>query len=288
MTGYGSGAAQLGRGRMVVEARAGNHRFLEVLVRFPSVIADQAWAAEVVARRLGGRGRIEITARIEGAIGGDAIIDLDRARATYRSLAALRDELSPGDPVPLHLLSSVPDLFKVEGAPDAGQVRQAVEQATEQACAALLRMREAEGEALGADLRERTARLLELNGRVEARFSESMALYREKARSRILCLARECETTPDAGRLEHELALVAEKSDISEELTRLKSHCEQLGDIIATESGPTGRRIEFLLQEMVREVNTIGSKNTDLEITKQVIEMKTEIERVREQAQNIL
>jgi uncharacterized protein (TIGR00255 family) len=288
MTGYGTGVADLGRGRLVVEARAVNHRFLDVLVRFPPEIAEQAWASEAVVRRLAERGRIEITARVEGTVGGEVVIDLDRARAAYRSLVAFRDELSPGEPVPLYLLASVPGLFTAAEAPDAGQVRQAVEQATEQACLQLGQMREVEGEALAADLSKRIERLLELTCPIDARCPAAVAGYREKLRSRIQNLVQDCEIIPDPGRLEHEVALFADRSDISEEITRLRSHCEQLRDILSTESGPTGRRIEFLLQEMVREVNTIGSKTSDLEITRPVIELKTEIERMREQAHNIL
>ncbi len=288
MTGYGTGIAELGRGRLVVEARAGNHRFLDVVVRFPPEIADQTWASDAVVRRLGERGRIELTARIEGAIGGEPVIDLERARAAYRSLLALRDELSPGEPVPLNLLSSVPGLFAAAEAPDSEAIRRAVERATEQACLALREMRETEGAALVADLRERIGRLLELTSAIAARHPLAMADYREKLGERIACLLRDCEMATDKGRVEHEVALFADRSDIAEELTRLRSHCDQLGDIISSERGPTGRRIEFLLQEMVREVNTIGSKNSDLEITRPVIELKTEIERMREQAHNIL
>ncbi len=288
MTGYGSGEAPLGEGRLVVDVRAVNHRFLDVRVRLPAEIGEHAGLAEEVARRRLGRGRVEVGGRFEGAAVSPPRLDTARARAAFEQLAALRDELAPDEPLPLGLLSAVPDLFATESGPPGEETRAAVEAATEAACAAVSEMRRREGEALGADLRERLVRIRAHAAHLRERAPEVVDAYRRKLGERLERMLRETRVELDAGRVEHEVVLFADRADVTEELTRLSSHCDQVAELLEGEPAAVGRRLDFLLQEMNRETNTIGAKSSDADITRTVVEMKAELERIREQVQNVL
>ena len=288
MTGFGSGEAPLGRGRLVIDVRAVNHRFLDVRVRLPAELSDEAFVAEDIARRALDRGRIEIGGRIEGSAGREPRLDVARARAAYRELAALRDELRPDEPVPLSILTIVPDLFSTDARPPADQARAAVRTATEVACASLEEMRAREGERLADDLRARLVRVREVAEQLGPRTKDVVEAYRKKLRERIERLLEGARVEIDAGRLEHEIALFADRADISEEITRLLSHCEQFAALIESDERAVGRKLDFLLQEMNRETNTIGSKSSDVATVRTVVDTKAELERMREQVQNVL
>lgn len=288
MTGYGVARVGSGGAQVIVEARAVNHRFLEVRARAAGGLSDHAQVLEEVGRARGQRGRLEITARIEGSIGGSVRLDGARAAAAMRDLAAFVAQLGRAEPVPLSLLGAVPDLFVDDASRDtqglAGVVREAATRALDQ----LEAMRRAEGAALAEDIQRRLLKIEALAGAVLARGDEAVDAARGRLKARIERLLRGTGVSLDEVRLEHEVALLAERSDVAEELTRLQSHIAQLGALLRLGNEPVGRRIEFLLQEMGREINTLGSKTTDLEITSAVLELKAELERLREQAQNIL
>jgi len=287
MTGYGTASVQVGSAAVVLEARALNHRFLDVRVRLPPALADYGSSVDEIARKQLIRGRVEVSARIEGALHGEVVLNRERARAAFDALVQLRDELGLDEPVPLSLLSAVPGLF-AEQARDVQAMREAVEQAARAACRALQSMRRTEGAALAADLRGRLARVQELCGRIAERAGGLAERYRDKLRTRIAGLLASTGATLDPLRLEQEVALLVERSDASEELTRMDSHCRQFAALIDLGAEPVGRRLEFLLQEMGREVNTLGSKIDDLELTGCMLELKAELERMREQVQNVL
>lgn len=288
MTGYGVARASSGQAQVIVEARAVNHRFLEVRARAASGLSDHTPILEEVGRARGQRGRLEISARLEGSVGGAIRLDAARATAALRDLAALVQQLGRSEQVPLSLLSSVPDLFVDDATRDsqglAGTVRQAATLALDQ----LEAMRRTEGTALAEDLGRRLAKIEALASQVLTRGDEAIDAARARLKTRIERLLRGTGVALDETRLEHEVALLADRSDVAEELTRLQSHIGQMTALLKLESEPVGRRIEFLLQEMGREINTLGSKATDLEITSAVLELKAELERMREQAQNIL
>lgn len=288
MTGYGSAHSEVGAARITVEVRAVNHRFLDVRPRFPHALGEHAAVAEEVARQRLGRGRVELTARIEGSVAGDIRLDRDRARAAFTELSALRDELGSKEPIPLSLLSCVPELFVQEPGADREAVAKAVREAATGACDALTQMRRTEGLALAADLAAHNDRIRELTAELRPQTADLVDAYRERLRARIERLIEGSAAALDAGRLEHEVALLADRTDVSEELTRLESHCGQLSDLLTLGDEPVGRKLEFLLQEMGREVNTIGSKAADLSLTRAVLEQKAELERLREQVQNVL
>lgn len=288
MTGFGLGDASLTEGRVVAEIRSVNQRFLDVRARLPRELVDMTMFAEQVARERLRRGRIELIVRTEGAVLAPCTLDKAKARAAFLALAELRDELAPGAEVPLSLLSAVPDLFAPAAGHELAAIRSAVKIAIDRAIDAMERMCLREGEALAADMRERVATLRSLAAAVVARADEAREALRRRLRERVERLLQGVEAGIEATRLEAEVALLAERSDITEEITRLRSHLDQFGGTLsAPGSDPCGRRLDFLLQEMVREANTLGSKAQDAAISQHVVAMKVELERLREQVQNI-
>jgi len=295
MTGFGIGEALLSGsndaptpsgGKLSVEIRAVNHRYLDVRVRAPNQLPDLATAVETLARERLTRGRFDVTVRVEGAALGAVTINKERARSVFAALSTLRDELAPGTEVPLTLLGAVPDLFVpfIEQAGDA--VRAAVSTAFDSALEALDAMRVREGLALSDDIVRRLVTVRRLAHSVGQRAPRVVELYQKKLKERAQRLRLASDVEIDPGRLEQELALYADRVDICEELTRLESHTSHFETLLAS-SDAVGRRLDFLLQEMAREANTIGAKSQDAEIAHLVVELKAEIERMREQVQNI-
>jgi len=286
MTGFGIGDAPTPAGRLVVEVRAVNHRFLDVRVRAPRELGDLVAYAEQLGRERLTRGRVEVAIRVEGAGGGAIALDTDRARAAYLALCKLRDELSPQSDVPLSILAAVPDLFAPATERERETMRAACKHAFDRAVHALEAMREDEGRVLAHDLRTRLASVRRQTDAIAARTPFVVDHYQRRLRTRLSRLLGTPEAHIDTGRLEQEIALLADKSDVTEELTRLTSHCAQFEALLeATDA--CGRRLDFLLQEMVREVNTIGSKAQDAEVAHLVVDVKSELERMREQVQNV-
>ncbi|MDH3201926.1 MAG: YicC family protein [Myxococcales bacterium] len=288
MTGYGSGRATLGDGHIVLDLRAVNHKYLDVRVHLPSRVQSRTPTVERIIRSRLERGRIDVTARFEGQTLPQPTLDVSRARAVYQELGALRDALSPDDPLPLSVLSCVPDLFVVNKAIDDDALEEALAAAADEACGAITVMRRAEGKALA---RELTTRLGDVATQVKALRAELPRLVegrRTRLRDRLQALLENIDVELQPSRLEQEVAVLADRSDIAEELVRLDSHRSQMLELIDDSSKPVGKRIDFLLQEMAREANTIGAKVQDLAMTTLVIELKATVEEMREQAQNVL
>ena len=295
MTGFGVGEALLSGssdapgasgGKLSVELRAVNHRYLDVRVRAPNQLPDLATAVETLARERLTRGRFDVTVRVEGAALGAVTINKERARSVFAALAALRDELAPGTEVPLSLLGAVPDLFVPFIEQAGAAVRAAVSVAFDSALESLDAMRVLEGLALGDDIVRRLVTVRRLAESVGERAPRVVELYQKKLKDRAQRLRLASDVEIDPGRLEQELALYADRVDICEELTRLESHTSHFETFLASPDA-VGRRLDFLLQEMAREANTIGAKSQDAEIAHLVVELKAEIERMREQVQNI-
>ncbi len=287
MTGFGTGEAPFGAGKLSVEVRGVNHRFLDVRVRVPREMTELAPYVEQLAREKLTRGRFELAVRVENMQLGAAMIDRERARAVYQQLCDLRDEIAPGADVPLSLLSSVPDLFVPIVERESEALRSALRAAFEGAVKLLDEMRDREGTALGTDLVKRLGAVRRIAADVAKRGPEVLEVHRRKLKERAerLRLASDLGTV-DAGRLEQEIALFAERVDIAEELTRLESHCAQFAQLVSSPEA-IGRRLDFLLQEMAREANTVGAKSPDACIAHAIVEVKAEIERMREQVQNV-
>lgn len=286
MTGFGAGEAPLGEGKVNLEARSVNHRFLEVRVNLAPELAAHASHVEQLARGRLQRGRYDISARLVGPALTTPALDTERARAAYQALRALRDELAPDSELPLTLLAAMPDLFRVPDEPSAEPARQALSDAFDRAVGALDAMRSREGEALAQDLRGHLGEAQKLCSTIAEHTPLLVAANRQRLRERLDRLLQDVSVELDSGRLEMEVALLADRADVSEELARLDSHLAQFERLLGSTS-PVGRTLEFLLQEMVREANTIGSKAPDAQVAQRVVDLKATLERLREQVQNV-
>lgn len=287
MTGYGSGAAPAGNGQVVIALRAVNHRYLDVRTKLSVELVDLTDYVESVVRQRLGRGRIEISAKLERPIGAEVTLSKERALAAVQQLRALRDESAPGEPLPLPLLSALPGLFTDAVAITADELRGALDQALRLALDDMDRMRTSEGRALARDLGARIDRIGALASDVEQRSPDLVSQYRNKLAQRVAKLLADGTLAADPSRLETEVALFADRADVTEEITRLRAHCDHFLSIAKSDEA-IGRKLDFLMQEMAREANTIGSKIADAAVTHMVVEIKTELERVREQVQNVL
>jgi uncharacterized protein (TIGR00255 family) len=289
MTGYGRGSAALGPSQLIIDVRSVNHRFLEVRLHLASELSGHGPLIEEHVRQHVVRGRAEVTARIEGQLPGHVTLNTSRARAAFVALRELRDELSPFEPLPLDLLASVPGLFRESGSWDETERAQACAAATQVACGQLVAMRRAEGERLAADLRQRSAGLTRRLDGLRPRLGELVSLQRDRLLARIAQLLPKEGTPLDHGRLEHEVALLADRGDITEELTRLGAHASAFEELLTPKTDePVGHRLDFLLQEMGREANTAATKLPDAAATQVMLEIKAELLRMREQVQNVL
>ncbi|MEP7049683.1 MAG: YicC/YloC family endoribonuclease [Pseudomonadota bacterium] len=286
MTGFGVGDAPLGDGRVMVELRALNHRFLDVRVRLPEELSDQSFFVEQLAREGLARGRFDVGVRLEGAALPPPRFSIERARALYRGLSMLRDELAPGTELPVTALTAMPDLVTTPTTADSEGARAALKAAFDAALLKLDEMRRQEGEALNRELSARLNSARKLRVTISQRGSEMLDAYRTRLRERLDRLLSETGLQMDAARLETEIVILADRSDVTEELVRLDSHFDQFARLL-TSDGPVGRRLDFLLQEIGRESNTIGAKSQDAPIAHLVVEMKAELERIREQVQNV-
>jgi uncharacterized protein (TIGR00255 family) len=300
MTGFGRGEGTTAGGRVVVEVRSVNHRFCEVALRLSARYA----ALETRLRRLVmewiARGRVDLTLTIqpdERAFRGPTI-DWALAEGLRARLEELKSRLGLPGEVDVALLAAQRGVLAGE-EPTPEPTWEPVAEAAERALAALASMRTQEGEAIQADLRHRLDRMGVLVEQIAARAPAVPQEYRERLAARLKALlgdrgeaVRGSEAVPsgavqfDPGRLEQEVALLADRADVTEELTRLRSHLGQI-EAFLTAAEPVGRKLEFLLQEVHREVNTIGSKSADLGIIRAVLELKAELERLREQVANV-
>ena len=285
MTGFGVGEAALRQGRVTAEVRSLNHRFLELRLRLPPELVDHTFFVEQLCRERLGRGRYDVSVRVDAAALPGVELDATRARSLYGALARLRDELCPGTELPLSVLAGVPGLMVTTEAGDAGPSQQALATSLRMALDNLDQMRAAEGASLAVELR---ARLGALSSQVETlreRAPRVVSAQEKRLAERVARMLGGTEGL-DPARLAMEVALLADRADITEELVRLASHFGQFAELLET-TGPSGRRLDFLLQEMAREANTVGAKCQDASLSHLVVSLKADIERLREQVQNI-
>jgi uncharacterized protein (TIGR00255 family) len=285
MTGFGVGDAATPNGRVVAEIRSVNQRFLDVRARLPRELSDLALFAEQVARERIRRGRVDLVVHAEGALGAP-VLDKERAKAALLALAELRDEVAPSADIPLSLLAAVPDLFVPASGAAQEALRAAVRLSIERAVEAMEAMCHREGEALAADLKARAHALRDTLAQAAKLAEGTREAMRRRLRDRAARLLEGATLAVDASRVEAEVVLLAERSDVTEELTRFASHLDQLDGALAS-GDQVGRRIDFLLQEMLREANTLGAKAQDAGLSHAVVAIKVELERLREQIQNV-
>jgi uncharacterized protein (TIGR00255 family) len=285
MTGFGLGEATLRAGRVSTEVRSLNHRFLDLRVRLPSEIADQTFFVEQLCRERLGRGRYDVSVRIDAEAMPPLKLDIERARSVYAALEGLRDELCPDSDVSLSLLGSFPGLMVGPGVQDPELLQRALAESIRLALDNLDQMRSAEGAALAAELSTRLDSVRSLL-RLFIEQAPALVLAQEKRLTQRLERLLGGAGTLDSARLAMEVALLADRCDITEELVRLSSHFDQFQSFLDA-SSPSGRKLDFLLQEMGRETNTIGAKCQDASLAHLVVSLKAEVERLREQVQNV-
>lgn len=289
MTGYGRGEFSDDSKSIVIEMRAVNHRYCDVSVRMPRrySFAEKDIVAAVKDRLM--RGKIEVSAAFDmfGQTEDDIQLNRKAAESYYKALTELRDSYCNADSVGLSLLAGMPDVIRaVPRQEENNEIKAAIMSALDKALESMCEMREEEGRKLAADLMMRADNIECIKSQISERAPELVAEYKEKIESRITeLLDGKAEITPD--RIALEAAVFADKSDITEELVRLGSHVDQLRAFIVSDEAALGKKMDFLVQEMNREVNTIGSKTNDNRIVSSVIELKSEIEKIREQIQNI-
>lgn len=288
MTGFGRAEAAFPGGRLSVEVRSLNARFLDLAVRLPAPDAELEDAMRRAVRKAVSRGRVEVHVDWETAPGERRLrIDRELAVSYDKVLKELAEALGRRGRVSLDTLVQLPGLVAVEEAGDAAEVRRAALAALEAALARMVAMRQAEGRALADDM---LARLGRLAGHLEE-IARRAPLLPEAARLRLSgrLSALLSEDRADPARLAMEVALLAERSDVTEELVRLRTHLSRAEEWLRHGAGGegVGRRLDFLLQEMHREFNTVAAKAGDLEIARAVVESRAEVEKLREQAQNL-
>jgi len=286
MTGFGRGEAEREGVTVTVEAISVNNRFCDVAVRMPRSFSEMEskLAEKVRARIRRGRVNLSVTCK-EAAVGEKALeVNVELARVYRDMLSELQKELDLDGSVDVHLIASLPDVFKYEPKEVASEhIWALVSEASDAALDALDEMRRAEGERLYDDFVERIGGLEELLHQIEESAPERVVRLRDRLREQVARLLTE---QVDEQRLAMEIALFAERSDVTEECVRFHSHDQQF--LTALEAGEAvGRKLNFLLQEMNREANTIGAKANDATISHFVVAIKEEIEKLREQVQNV-
>lgn len=289
MTGFGRGRCEVAGRRFVVEARSVNHRFLELKTRLPwsDPLLEQQ-LLQAVRRRVH-RGALNVTVRDEG--GGAAApavtVDLELARVYAQALTQLAEACALEEPVSLALLASQPGVLTTGAGESGERLWEGLAPGVERALDELLAARAREGAALEEDLRARIATLRGLTEELSQLAAETPAELRRRLEERLHRLLSPAEAAQlDPQRLAQEVALLADRADVTEELTRLRTHLDELQRLLGQRE-PAGRRLDFLVQELHREVNTIGSKSQRAEIAARIVEAKAEVERLREQIQNV-
>lgn len=288
MTGFGSAEVQTATGRILVEIRSLNHRFAEVLVRLPRELAslEDRVRSRVQARVLRGRMEVTIMREERGARPKSVRADIELARAYAQALRELSDVLGVAGEMSLSQIAAFAEVIKIEETrEDLERLWPELAHAVDDATSGLVAMREGEGRRLSDDLSARLDRIQEFITVPDARSRVAALEHAGRLRERIRQMLGEVPV--DESRVATEIAVFAERVDVSEEVTRLRSHVAQFRQDLTDAVGAVGRKLEFVLQEMGREANTIGSKASDLEITRAVIAIKGELESMREQVQNV-
>ncbi|OGD35527.1 YicC family protein [Candidatus Atribacteria bacterium RBG_16_35_8] len=286
MTGYGVGRVKAEEGECLVEIKSLNNKYCDINIKnyFQSLEVEQKMEKLIKDRVL--RGKVNILVKVENYSLTEEKIMLneDIADSCYKNLKILKEKYKLKDEIGLGSMLKFKDIFKIVQEEEGAKTWLLVEKATNLALDSLLKMKEREGKVLSADIRKRVKKMHKLIDKIEKYSKSSPFDYKDKFLSKIKKLTDGLNV--DEGRIELEAAIFAEKTDITEEITRLKSHLIQFDNLLNSEES-VGRKMDFLTQEINREVNTIGSKTNDIEVTSLVVLLKSELEKVREQARNI-
>lgn len=286
MTGFGAGSARAKGVSLSVELSSVNRKQLDAVLRLPPPLAAFESRAQKIIQQHMSRGRVNGTVQMQGASGeADVTVDQKRADAVIEKMRAVAEKLKLEDDLSASILLDIPGLLTVQSLETAPEeYSQCLEKALTAALKKLTAMRAKEGRELAADLKTRLDVLDRVLAKIKTLAPAVLSKRRNKLFQGLESSGMEGPATDE--RVLKEIALFAEKCDIAEEVTRLASHIKQFrARLRATE--PVGRELDFLVQELLREINTVASKANDLTITKQAVKFKTELERIREQVQNV-
>lgn len=286
MTGFGRAELMKEDWAVKVELKSVNHRYLDINIRLPRSLNSLEDPIRQLVKEFINRGRIEIYIEIEDLAEKDRIVKIDKAilDGLVSEWRKLQEEMSLPD-LSFNSLIQIPDLIEVvEADADWDTLTEVVKETVSLGLQELNKMRITEGGKLSADMVHKLGLIEELVDQITTYAPKVVYDYRDKLQERLNELIEGTSLTPE--RFEVEVAVFADRSSIDEEIVRLRSHTHQFRQSLE-EDGPIGRKLDFLIQEMNREANTIGSKANNLQITKLVVEIKSELERIREQVQNL-
>jgi uncharacterized protein (TIGR00255 family) len=287
MTGYGRAQAQLHGRDITVELRSVNNRYLDCSVKLPRIYGFAEDAVKAQVKKAVSRGKVDVFITVQATEAAQVAVSINRPvlEGYLTALHQIAADYGVTDDITVMSLSRLPDVLTVQKQEeDEDEVQADLMAVLDEALARYDAMRTVEGQALEDDLRSRAQTILDRVAVVEARSPETVAEYRAR-------LTRKMEevlsgTAVDESRILTEAAIYADKVAVDEETVRLRSHLAQLDDMLSG-GGAIGRKLDFLLQEMNREANTIGSKCNDVDLARTVVDIKAELEKIREQTQNI-
>jgi len=287
MTGFGRAMADDEKRSFIVEIRGVNNRYFDINIRMPkSLFPLEDKVRRLIATYIS-RGKVDVFITYRNYAREDTVVKYNKnlAKGYVEILNELKDDFSLVNDLSVSMLSRFPDIiYTEEKEENIDELWMLMGKAIEEAASSINHMRETEGEALQTDMLQKAGEILAKIGTIRERDKEVIPLYKERLEARIKELM---DAVPvDENRLALEIAMYTDKSSIDEEITRLSSHMEQF-EMFLSENEPVGRKLDFLAQEMNREANTMASKSVDLLITNTVLEIKNEIEKIREQMQNI-
>ena len=289
MTGFGRGEYTDGKRSITVEIKSVNHRYSDITVKMPRRYTFAEDKIKNTVKEKVRRGKVDVSIIVDNIDENDVNIRLNTmlAKQYYDNLTELRSEFDLSGDISLQFMASLPDVMKaIPDVEDEEEITNAILIPVAEAAANLEKMRAVEGEKLAEDLIAKGEHVKEILDRIEERAPQVVVDYTAKLKERIQELVGSAVQIPE-DRILVEAAVFADKCAIDEEITRLNSHLIQLRNIIEKSSQPEGKKLDFLVQEMNREANTIGSKANDITITNYMLEIKSEIEKIREQVQNI-
>ena len=289
MTGFGRGEYTDGKRSIIAEIKSVNHRYSDITVKMPRRYTFAEDKIKNTVKDKIRRGKVDVSIIVENITENDVNIKLNSmlAKQYYDNLTELRSEFDLSGDISLQFLASLPDVMKaIPDVEDEEEITKAILEAVSEAAANLEKMRAVEGEKLAEDLIAKGEYIKEILDKIAERAPQVVTDYTARMKERIQELVGSSVQVPE-DRILVEAAVFADKCAIDEEITRLNSHLIQLKTIIGEKEQPVGKKLDFLVQEMNREANTIGSKANDIIITNYMLEIKSEIEKIREQVQNI-
>ena len=289
MTGFGRAEYNDGKRNIIVEMKAVNHRYSDITMKMPRRYSFAEEKMKAIVKGVARRGKIDVSILVENITEDDTTVKLNTmaARQYYDNLKELKGMFEVSGDITLQMLASMPDVLKaVPDVEDEEEILKSLSVPVAQAAERLNEMRIVEGAKLAEDIIHRGGLIRDMVKEIELRSPAVVSEYSSRLKERIQDLLGNAVEIPE-DRILVEAAIFADKCNVTEELVRLNSHIVQLENIITKSTQPDGKKLDFLVQEMNREANTIGSKANDMEITSLMLETKSEIEKIREQVQNI-